>query len=318
MLVNGAMDDPIETKYASLQDPGIRAFMIAGERFYPPDAVNFTIVQQREFYDRYCAHFRKPRPPGVTATDFAVNGIPCRRYRTNASENPPALLYLHGGGFVVGGLDSHDDVCAELCDGADVEVVAVHYRLAPEHPFPAAFEDAWTVLQSLAGRPLAVVGDSAGANLAAALALKARDEGGPKLNGQILIYPGLGGDTTQGSYVSQAKAPGLSTSDVEYYRGIYAGGDSKFAEPLRETNFGGLPPAFLVAAGLDPLHDDCEAYASRLTAAGIPAFVRHEPLLVHAFLRARHMSEPARDSFRAITEAVFSLAWHGELPEEEA
>jgi acetyl esterase len=135
--------------------------------------------------------------------------------------------------------------------------------------------------------------------------------------GQVLIYPGLGGDMSRGSYVSQAKAPGLATSDVQYYRDIYKGGSSKFAEPLRETDFRGLPPAFMVAAGLDPLHDDCEDYAARLRAAGVAALVRHEPLLVHAFIRARHMSEPARDSFRAIIEAVFALAYRGALPDDE-
>jgi acetyl esterase len=308
------MPDPIAAKYAHLADPGMRAFMIEGERLYPPDAVNFSMAEQRSFYDRYAAHFRKPRPARVTASDFTVQGIPCRHYRSDIIGNVPVLLYLHGGGFVLGGLESHDDICAEICDGADVEVVAVQYRLAPEHPFPAAFEDVWNVLQALSGR-VAVAGDSAGANLAAALCLKTRDEGGTAIRGQILIYPGLGGDTTIGSYVSQANAPGLTTADVEYYRGIYGGGNSKFAEPLRETDLTELPPAFLVAAGLDPLHDDCDAYAAKLKAAGVPAYVRHEPLLVHAFLRARHMSEPARAAFRAIVQAIYSLAWHGELPD---
>ncbi|MGQ0484073.1 MAG: alpha/beta hydrolase [Hyphomicrobiales bacterium] len=310
------MTDPSQEKYAELKDPRLRAFMIAGERFYPPDAVNFSMAEQRAFYDKYCAHFRKERPRGVTTADFKVGDVACRLYRSDATERPPLLLYLHGGGFVLGGLESHDDVCAEICAGAEVAVVGVEYRLAPEHPFPAAFEDCWQVLQYL-GRhysKIAVAGDSAGGNLAAALALKARDQGSPKLLGQVLIYPGLGGDMGKGSYVTQARAPGLATSDVEYYRDIYKGHGHKFAEPLRETNYAGLPPAFMVAAGLDPLHDDCEAYAARLKLAGVQAFVRHEPLLVHAFLRARHMSEPARAAFNAIVEAAGSLARRGVLP----
>lgn len=313
------MTDPIAAKYAHLEDPGIRAFMIAGERLYPADAVHFTMAEQRAFYDRYCAHFRKPRPPAVVTEDFRAGEVPCRIYRSNGTPNPPVLLYLHGGGFVVGGLESHDDICAEICDGADVNVVAVNYRLSPECPFPAAFEDCWSVLTFLANRltKIAIAGDSAGGNLAAALCLRARDEGKPRINGQILIYPGLGGDMTRGSYLKHANAPGLSTADVTYYHDIYKGGDSKFASPLRETNFADLPPAFLVAAGLDPLHDDCADFARRLTEAGVPALVRDEPLLVHAFLRARHMSEPASDSFRAIIEAAFSLAYHGELPEQD-
>ena len=120
---------------------------------------------------------------------------------------------------------------------------------------------------------------------------------------------------SRGSYVTQASAPGLSTADVQHYRDVYRGGGSKFAEPLRETDYRGLPPAFLVAAGLDPLHDDCLVYARHLVAAGVPALVREEPLLVHAFLRARHMSAPARASFDAITAACASLAHDGRLPE---
>jgi acetyl esterase len=290
--------------------------MIAGARFYPDDAVHFTMAEQRAFYDRYCAHFRKPRPESVTAEDKPIGGVPCRLYRKAAAAGGPVLVYFHGGGFVLGGLDSHDDVCAEICEGAGLAVVAVDYRLAPEHPFPAAFEDGWSVLSAL-GRMhdrIVVAGDSAGGNLAAALALRSRDDGGPALAGQVLIYPGLGGDVTRGSYVTQAEAPGLSTADVLYYRKIYGGGGNKYAQPLQERDYGGLPPAFLVAAALDPLHDDCFDYARRLGAAGVAADVRDEPLLVHAFIRARHMSEPARASFDAIIAACGSLAHRGKLP----
>jgi acetyl esterase len=311
------MKDPLETKYAALKDPGIRAFMIAGERFYPANAVSFTLTEQRDFYDLYCAHFRKPRPENIAVKDFAVGPVICRYYAPKQSRDLPVMLYLHGGGYMLGGLESHDDICAEISDGAGIAVVGVNYRLAPEHPFPAAFDDAWAVLDHLTGRydKIIVGGDSAGGNLSAALALKARDEGGPKISGQVLIYPGLGGDVTRGSYVSQANAPGLATKDVLYYRDIYKGGSHKFAEPLRETNFAGLPPAFIVAAGLDPLCDDSENYADKLRDANIPVHVRHEPLLVHAFLRARHMSEPARKSFSAIVIAAHQIAHHGNLPD---
>jgi acetyl esterase len=306
------MTQPPDEKYADLE-PGIAAFMIAGERFYPPGAVNFTLDEQREFYDRYCVHFRKPRPAAVAATDFSVGHVPCRRYHRAGTSDPPVLVYLHGGGHVVGGLDSHDDVCAEICDQAGVDVVGIHYRLAPENPFPAALEDALAVYRHLRGM-IVIGGDSAGGNLAAATCLKLRDAGEAMPAGQVLIYPGLGGDIRKGSYITRSNAPGLSTTDVLYYRDVYRGGGSKYAEPLRETDYRGLPPAFLVAAGLDPLHDDCEAYAGKLRAAGVAAMVRDEPQLVHAFLRARHMSEPARASFAAIVEAVRALAYDGRLP----
>jgi acetyl esterase len=292
------------TAYPELTDPGIVAFLEEGEKLYPIDAVNFTMAEQRAFYDRYCAHFAGKRPAGLHIEDFRIGDIPCRRY---TPKNPKAkLLYLHGGGFVVGGLESHDSICADLADQAGVEVIAVEYRLAPEHPFPAAFDDCWTVLQSL--KSCIVAGDSAGGCLAAALCLKSRDQNGPEIKGQVLIYPGLGGDLTQGSYITQANAPGLSTKDTIYYRDVYQGQGHKYAEPLRETNFKGVAPAFLVAAHHDPLHDDCEAYANKLRAAGVKATVRDEPQLVHAFLRARYMSQPAAKSFAAIVAAITGFA----------
>ncbi len=299
------MNDIPPDKYPGVTDPGIRAFLAEGERLYPENAVSFTMAEQRAFYDRYCAHFRKPRPAEVDVADFSTGHVPCRRYRPAGASGAP-VLYLHGGGYVVGGLDSHDDICAELAAGAGAEVTAIHYRLAPEHPFPAALEDGWLVMQRLLddGRGVVLAGDSAGGNLSAALAIRARDERVGPVKGQVLIYPGLGGDHTKGSYITQAHAPGLSTADVLYYRDVYKGAPHKLAEPLRETDFTGLPPAFLVAAGIDPLHDDCFAYAARLCAAGVQAKVRDEPLLVHAFLRARHMSRPAAESFAAITAAL--------------
>jgi len=292
------------TKYPQITDPGIRAFLEAGEQFYPADAVNFTMAEQRAFYDTYCAHFRKPRPASVKVEDFKVGEVPCRRY---TPVSPTAkLLYLHGGGYVLGGLESHDDICAEMAEAAQVEVTAVEYRLAPEHPFPAAFDDCWAALNTLG--PCIVGGDSAGGNLSAALCLKARDLGGPKIKAQVLIYPGLGGDVSKGSYITQAHAPGLTTQDTNYYREVYGGYRHKYAGPLQEIDFRNLPPAFLVACGHDPLHDDATEYAERLIAAGGKAEVRDEPLLIHAYLRARHMSEPARKSFNAIVAAVKDFA----------
>lgn len=307
--------DEIDGKYNGLEDPGIRAFMIEGERLYPADAVNFTMAEQRDFYNRYCAHFRKARPADVTAKNFNVGDVPARLYVPKGREQAPVMLYLHGGGFVVGGLESHDDVCAEIASGAGIQVVAVEYRLAPEHPFPAAFDDCWAMLTHLAKTHADIIvgGDSAGGNLAAALTLKARDVGGPRLKGQLLIYPGLGGDVTKGSYISQANAPNLTTADVLYYHDTYKGDGSRYAEPLRETDYHGLPPAFVTTAQIDPLADDGAEWVKRLTAAGIAAHHRPEPLLVHAYLRARHMSEPAKLSFAAIVEAARSLANNGTL-----
>ena len=160
------------------------------------------------------------------------------------------------------------------------------------------------------GRQIVVAGDSAGAKLSAAVALKARDEGEAGVLGQVLIYGAYGQDPVGGSYEEHAEAPGLTTADVKYYGDIYYGKrpnpnwENKFARPLLETDHSGLAPAFLVAAGIDPLFDDTFAYAKALKAAGVPAVARAEPDLVHGYIRARHMSDPARESFAAISEAV--------------
>jgi acetyl esterase len=324
-----------QDRYAFLEEPGIRRFVIQSEDLYPADAINFTMEEQRAFYDRLCSHFRKPRPLGVEVEDRAVPGpagpVPIRIYRRSEEYDGASLLYLHGGGFVLGGLESHDDVCAELCDRAHITVVAVEYRLAPEHCFPAAFEDCLSAFNAISDRQMGlgldpsrilVGGDSAGGNLAAALCLKLRDDGRPTPRGQILIYPGLGGDRSKGSYLQHANAPGLTTADTEYYKLVYVGPPdhphhkSKFAYPLEETDYRGLPPAYLVAAEWDPLRDDCFDYAHRLQAAGILTHVRHEPLLVHAFLRARNISPAAAASFTAVVEAVKVLAETGTLPSD--
>ncbi|MFO1088497.1 MAG: alpha/beta hydrolase [Hyphomicrobiales bacterium] len=306
-------------------DPGILQFLAESAAAYPDDAVSHSMADQRGFYDALCRHFRKARPAGIVVEDRSVGSVPIRHYAPpQATSDTPCLLYLHGGGFVVGGLDSHDDICAEIAARANVHVVAVAYRLAPEHRYPAAFDDSLAVYRWLAGGAvsngrLVVGGDSAGGNLAAAIAIAARDAGLPRPAGQVLIYPGLGGDRTKGSYVERGQAPGLTTSDVAWYEETYLGPvpahrDDKFAKPLRERDYRNLPPAFLVTCEWDPLRDDAYDYASALAGAGVAAQVRHEPQLVHAFLRARHMSDPAARSFTAIVEAVSHLAHEGRLP----
>ena len=317
-----------------LTDPGIRQFMIESDACYPPNAVDLPIAQQRQVYNDLCAHFQKARPVSINSTDLVVAdetaAIPIRIYSPISKANLPVMLYLHGGGFVVGNLESHDDICAEIAHFSHVNVITVDYRLAPEHPFPAPFDDCKTVLnnlpeigkkQGLDATRIVIGGDSAGGNLAAALCLDARDRRlAPNISGQVLIYPELGGDPSKGTYVSQKYAPGLSTKDVIYYQDIYAGPsgsanrNNKLYSPLLETDYSNLPPAFLVAAHFDPLHDDCFDYAEQMTKAGSAAKVRSEPLLVHSFLRARHMSDPAAASFKAITTAINRLANNGKLP----
>lgn len=293
-------------------EPGILAFHKRCEEFYPADAVDAPIEQQRKWYDALCAEFDAPLPEGLTRHDEMVGDrIPIRRYRPADIATQTRVFYIHGGGFVVGSLESHDAICAEIAHAARAELVSIDYRLAPEHVWPAAFDDCFEVLTWLLadGRPLVIVGDSAGGNLAAGIVLKAKAEAITGIVGQVLIYPGLGGDLTSGSYAEMAEAPGLSTTDVLYYREVLkAPPENAFAHPLKAADLSGVPSAYITSAHFDPLRDDAAVYAQRLIAAGVNVTYRDEPQMIHAWLRARHMSEGARQGFLHLCRAVSVLA----------
>lgn len=293
------------------QEEGIREFLKLCDSFYPADAVNASIDQQRRWYDALCARFDRPLPSGMATQDAMVGHVPIRRYRPLEVATDTVLLYLHGGGYVVGSLDSHHAICAELAEFCRAELVSVDYRLAPEHVWPAQSDDAFEVLSDLVGtgRPVVLIGDSAGGNLAAGLALRAQAAGLAGIRGQALIYPALGGDLTSGSYREMAQAPGLSTADVGYYRDILQAPDGDvIAFPLLAQTVAGLPPAFISVAHFDPLRDDGRHYAAKLAEAGVEVWFREEPQMVHAWLRARHMSEGAAQGFQALCLAVARFA----------
>ncbi|CUJ85407.1 Carboxylesterase NlhH [Ruegeria denitrificans] len=297
--------------YERLIDEETWAFIKRTAESYPDDAVDLSIEDQRCVYNRMCQDFRQPRPVGLDVQDRSAGGVPVRVY--TAGEPTRTVVYFHGGGFVVGGLDSHDDVCAELCVQTGYRVVAVDYRLCPEHVHPAQFQDSWTatnwVVQEF-GDPLILAGDSAGGNLAAAVAQHARGrlEG---VLGQVLIYPGLGGDTSAGSYVEHAQAPLLTLEEIRFYEKVRCGGpapqnDPTFA-PLQDIDFSGLPPTVVVTADCDPLRDDGPAYCRKITETGGRAHWVNEPGLVHGYLRARTSVKRAADSFERISVAIEAL-----------
>jgi len=301
------------TDYSTLIDDETWDFIKETESWYPPDAVTMTIQEQRDVYDQMCRAFFTGYPDGVTAVDKSADGVPVRCY-TNAGSKPSVvILYFHGGGFVVGGLESHDDVCAEICERTGQFVVSVDYRLVPEHVHPAAFEDSITSFNWVHreyGLPVILVGDSAGGNLAAAVSHETRGHPNAAI-GQVLIYPGLGGDMEKGSYVTHANAPMLNMEDIKFYAELRSGGsdvtgDAKYA-PLWDTNFANLPPTFVFAAECDPLSDDGESYRDVLQKAGVSAVCEVEKGLVHGYLRARHKVKRAQDSFTRITNAINSL-----------
>ena len=279
--------------------PQLVAFVAKTESFASHDS---SLVGLRTGYDRMCRAFTPPQPDGLQVEDFTLAGVRVRSYLPTAPTPPdgwPCLLYIHGGGWVVGGLDSHDFICFELATALQVLVIAIDYRLAPEHPFPAAYEDCravWQAIQAGQGphaidlQRQVVMGDSAGGNLAAALCLGLRDDGQPLPRAQVLIYPGLGGPADLPSRRDCMDAPLLSSADTDCYLALYLRGSGKpspYAMPLLAADFSGLPQAFIAVAQFDPLRDDGRLYAERLQAAGVTTVLYPGKGLVHGCLRAR-------------------------------
>jgi acetyl esterase len=286
--------------YETLIDAATWGFIHKTAAAYPADAVDMTMARQRAVYDAMCAVFYAGRPAGVQVRDVTIAGVPCREY----AGSRVTVVYFHGGGFVVGSLSSHDDVCAEIAAQTGFAVVSVGYRLSPEHLHPAAYEDALAVVRFTQGH-VVLAGDSAGGNLAAAVAAKV------PVAGQVLIYPGLGGDRSRGSYLTHAHAPMLTLDDVTFYAGIRHGGVEPVGDatvsPLQAARFAGLPSTVAFSAACDPLADDARDYVARITAAGGRARWVNETGLVHGYLRARHSVPRARASFARIISAITEL-----------
>jgi acetyl esterase len=305
------------TDYTKLLDAETWAFIEKTNSYYPPDTVDCTIAERRAIYDRMCRGFHAGYPEEVTAETTAIDAgdrqIPIRVYRHAAPESDALVLYFHGGGFILGDLESHDDVCAELCGRTGYEVVSVDYRLAPEHLHPAAFDDAlaafeWAIRRD--ERPVLLAGDSAGGNLAAAVSHATRGHQ-RRPTGQVLIYPVLGGNTRKGSRIEHAEAPMLTMRDILFYQEIQTGGadvvgDITYA-PLADADFANLPPTVVVSAECDPLSSDGRDYCERIAADGGKCVWFNEEGLVHGYLRARNSAGRARTSFTRIVEAVKTL-----------
>jgi acetyl esterase/lipase len=247
--------------------------------------------------------------PELRVEDRAIRGpagrIDIRIYwpPTDPGEHaaPPVVVYLHGGGFVVGDLQTHDGTSRQHAVGADAIVVSVDYRLAPEHPFPAAVEDAWAAILWVAAHGadigadttrMAVAGDSAGGTISAVMAQRARDSadnGGPALIFQLLWYPSTLWDSSLPSFTENATAPILDAKAVAAFSRWYAG-ETDLSDPPpgiapgRAKNLTGLPPAYIAVAGHDPLRDDGMRYAELLAAAGVPVEVHNAETMVHGYL----------------------------------
>ncbi len=276
-----------------------------------------SVAQQRIDYEAMVQHFCYPHPAGLSSYDNQVEGrhgkISLRQYSFN-SGNPDALImFIHGGGFILGSLDSHDDICAELCARTGYDLVSVDYRLSPEHFHPVHLDDVEDAFHACGHGNTILVGASAGGTLAAALCHRL-SSCAHKPAGQVLIYPSLGGDCFDlDSYRVNANAPLLSSEDIRFYRAARCADDEmpvNDAEfyPLLANDFSMTPPTIAFSADVDPLRDDARFYVNKLHAAGRSAEWINESGLVHDYLRARHVSDIAGAAFTRICDAIKTLA----------
>jgi len=268
--------------------------------------------------------FRTPpegQEPVARVEPLSVPGpaseIPARLYAPDVEGSLPALIHFHGGGWVICDLDTHDGFCRSLANAAGCAVVSVDYRLAPEHRYPAALEDCYAVLEyvwrNAAGlrldpTRLGVIGDSAGGNLAAAVALKARDAGEPALRAQILTYPALDPRCEHPSMQENAEGYFLTQSAMRWFWGHYMGEGcdprDPYLAPLYAPDLSGLPPALVVTAKYDPLRDEGEAYARRLEEAGVAVELSRYDGVFHGFAMMGDSIAKGREALRA--EALFA------------
>ena len=325
-------------------DKELQEFVSVSESFSTPGTSDLNDI--RASYNLMCQHYNTPHPKDIKVLEGSVEGpegdIPIRVYRPveatstetigdipqNTLIKLPTLLYFHGGGWVLGDLDSHDAITADLASQAKVQVIAVDYRLAPEHVYPAALDDCWAVYQAITENPdifgadserLVIGGDSAGASLAASVALIARDINllgfnAPSLKGQLLIYPALTSEDLP-SRTTQAQAPLFSTPDldnfIDYYLGHKATEENRQdfkIFPAQADDFSKLPATFITAAELDPLADDGPDFADKLKAADVQVKSLVEPGLMHGWLRARNSSPRAAQAFSRIVQALKDLS----------
>ena len=262
-----------------------------------------------------------PFPDVAAVVDHrvAVSGgeITVRAYSPDGPGPHPALVYYHGGGWVIGDLYTHDGLCRSITNAARCAVLSVDYRLAPESKYPVAVEDSYAALLWIVSnaerlgidrRRMAVGGDSAGGNLATVMALMARDRTGPRLALQVLIYPVTDHDLDTRSYRENATGYILTREGMRWFWNHYlaseAQGREPYASPLRAASLVGLPPALVITAEYDPLCDEGEAYAARLRDAGVPVTLTRYPGMFHGFVRLTNVLDKARTALDEIASSV--------------
>jgi acetyl esterase len=275
----------------------------------------------RQAIEEFAKAGRAAAEPVAYVEDRTVPGpageIPVRAYRPSDEPALPVLVWFHGGGWTIGSLETHDLSCRSLANAVGCIVVSVDYRLAPEHKFPAATEDAFAATQWVADHAaelggdqnrIAVGGDSAGGNLAAVVSLLAREAGGPDLRFELLVYPVTDHEFETPSMHENATGYFLELESMRWFYNQYLrderdGADWRFS-PARADDLSGLPPAFVLTAEFDPLRDQGEAYARRLEAAGVPVEARRYDGVFHGFFGMREVMDPAQQAFDDVTKAL--------------
>jgi acetyl esterase len=284
-------------------DPDAAAVFKAYQEAGRPPYETVSPAEARELYLK--GRVSNPEPPELEKVEpltipSPTGPIPARLYTPTtlrkADGLAPVLVFFHGGGWVIGDLDSHDVVCRKLADEGQLIVISIHYRLAPEHKFPAAVDDAIAATKWIAKNAtplgldasrLVVGGDSAGGNLAAVVAIAARDSNGPAIAGQLLIYPAVDFAMTHPSHSEPETSILLTHSVIRWFRDHYLDGADDAADwrasPARAKTLTGLPPAYVLTAGADPLRDEGDEYAKRLREAGVAVTYRAFPGQFHGF-----------------------------------
>jgi len=308
-------------------EPGIAAWLAEIQRGAAHIPEPRSPQEQREYRELLAEALPPEVPPGMVIRNRFLNTpgrqIAIRMYypARSANTNPTfqgTVVFFHGGGFISGSVFTHDVYAVALAETAGLPVVSVNYRLAPENPFPAAVEDCFFALRwisrqgdalGLNQRCLILAGDSAGGNLAAACSLKARDEGGPPIALQVLLYPCLDTNLDTDSYRANTNDPGLTRAAMEFIWKVYlidGGEGDPLATPLIAKDLTDLPPAYILTGDLDPLRDDGLKYGERLKAAGVPTTVRNVEGGMHGMLRAFTHSEVVREELRLLAKTMQS------------
>lgn len=289
--------------YTKLLDAEIHGYLAYNASFMPEDP---SLENIRTAYLAFCEAIQ-PALPDIAFTDAHIGGVPTRRY---VGKTPDALVvYFHGGGFALGNLESHHAICMEICERTGLDVLAVDYRLAPEHPWPAHFDDALAVVDAL-DEKMILAGDSAGATLAAAVTLKRRE----KIHGHMLIYPWLDVPGEHGSYAEHAEAPVLTAVALQDFEALRLSGcdrpETPDYFPLMGDDFNNLPPSYISTADCDPLRDEGALYNTLHMFSGGESVLMEETGLMHGHLHARHRSKQAMKAFAHICEGINNLsAW---------